>query len=235
MLRERNEDNYRTVTDKQGVPEIFIIADGMGGHSSGDIASKKAVEFVERALSIKKIWKSKEQNALDNIVEAMQKANTALFALAENDEKLAGMGTTMIAALFLEGRIYIGHVGDSRLYRIRNSEIEQITLDHSLVEALVNKGKITRAEARDYPGKNIITRALGAYEDIQIDTYFLDVEQNDKFIMCTDGLTNKLKDDEMAEIILNSEKLEAACGNLTEEANKRGGEDNITVIIVNCN
>jgi protein phosphatase len=232
MIRKRNEDFYRILAGKVGVPQIFIIADGMGGHSGGAVASQKAVNIIERALNNKKVWKDNESNALDIIIDAMQKANTGLFALANKEEELEGMGTTMIVSVFLNDKVYIGHVGDSRFYRIRDSIIEQVTLDHSLVEALISGGEITRNEAQNYPGKNIITRAIGAFEDLQVDTYFFDIEENDIFIMCTDGLTNKLKDDEILKVISENDDLSEACKILTQEANERGGDDNITIILI---
>ena len=232
MVRTNNEDNYRTITGVDGVPQIFIIADGMGGHNAGEVASVVAVDSVADFLGNPEIWQNTENDTFDFIVEAMNNANKQVVSAAKEDEKMAGMGTTMIVSILIDNKLYIGHVGDSRLYLTRGSNIRQVTCDHSLVEALVKEGSITKEDAKKHPSKNIITRVIGTNESPNADTIVVDSEPGDVFLMCTDGLTNKLEDDEINNVMVEYENLNEACNKLIDLANDRGGEDNITVILI---
>jgi serine/threonine protein phosphatase PrpC len=232
MVRELNEDSYKIITDCPGVPFIFIIADGMGGHRSGDVASKTAVDFVSNYILQFPEVLSEEKNINEAIRDIVKKANTNIYIKSNKYESNSGMGTTFIIAVVSGNQLYIGHVGDSRVYTIREGNIKRLTTDHSYVEELVQTGSLTREEAENHPDRNIITRALGCSEDIEVDTYTYEMQQDDYIIMCTDGLTNKLSEAEIKEIVENSAELEQACEELIKKANEKGGEDNITVIII---
>jgi PPM family protein phosphatase len=190
------------------------------------------VDTVSDFLSNPEIWRNTENDTFDFIIEAMDHANKQVFSAAKKDNEMAGMGTTMIVSVLTGNKLYIGHVGDSRLYLIRDSEIRQVTCDHSLVEALVKEGSISKEDAKNHPSKNIITRVIGTNESPNADTFAVDLEPDDIFLMCTDGLTNKLDDDEINNVIVEYDDLNKASSRLVEFANDRGGEDNITVILI---
>ena len=232
MTRSENQDSFGYIRDMENVPEIYVVADGMGGHKSGHVASKIAVDFVIEKLSDSKLWENGKNDVFDNIMDVMKAANDYIAELGSRKEEFEGMGTTMIITVYIENKLYIGHVGDSRLYIMNNKKISQITTDHSYVELLVKEGTISREDARNHPKKNIITRALGIPEKIAVDTLVMDLKENDTVIICTDGLSNKLEDKEMWEIIKGSNDLDSACRKLIDKANERGGEDNVTVILL---
>jgi serine/threonine protein phosphatase PrpC len=229
-VRLNNEDAfYLPRQDK--FPELYVVADGMGGHQGGEIASKIAVKEVASyinghlsedcdTLKVKIIMESSIVNA-----------NSEIYSLSLENHELSGMGTTITMALFHNGRLYIGHVGDSRAYRIRGSDIEQLTKDHSLVWQLAEEGRITMEETKTHPMKNVITKALGTDEFIAPDILEFDLENDDIIILCSDGLTNMLNNDNIKNIVCSLEPEQAA-QKLIEEANLRGGEDNITVGII---
>ncbi|MDQ2087156.1 Stp1/IreP family PP2C-type Ser/Thr phosphatase [Herbivorax sp. ANBcel31] len=231
-VRELNEDSYRVITGHDKIPDAFIIADGMGGHSSGDVASNMAVEFAkEYILNNPEIFSS-DENTLNGIKILMEEANRAIYEKASHSEENSGMGTTFIVTVVLNNKIYIGHVGDSRVYLIRNNSIKRLTMDHSYIEELIKNGSITREEAQNHPKKNIITRALGCNANILVDTLNSSIDENDIFVLCTDGLTNMLSDDEIMKIILENDNPSYSCNELVRLANEKGGDDNITVVIL---
>jgi protein phosphatase len=232
LVREKNEDSYSIVTDKSGTPVVLVIADGMGGHNSGEIASKMAVDHISSHILDMPSNPSLEDSILEFISGLMEEANARIYSLSSQKGANYGMGTTLITAAAFENKLFIGHAGDSRVYLIRNGRIERITTDHSLVEELVKTGSLSRSEANNHPKKNIITRAVGCTESIQIDTYKCDIYDNDIFILCTDGLTNMLSEEEIMEVAESAASLETACEELVDRANKNGGEDNITVIML---
>ena len=197
MIRDINEDNCNVLAGYSGVPVSFIIADGMGGHSSGEIASKMAVDFVSSYLLEYPDKFSNEEDIQDAIVEVIEEANNKVFISSSEREETVGMGTTLILAVIFNKKLYIGHVGDSRVYLIRDEMIEQVTTDHSFIEELMRKGSISRKEAENHPRKHVITRAIGCGKDIEVDIYICNIKDNDIFILCTDGLTNMLTDDEI--------------------------------------
>ncbi|MCX8129011.1 MAG: Stp1/IreP family PP2C-type Ser/Thr phosphatase [Clostridia bacterium] len=231
MVREINEDSYNIIAGYSEIPVAFIIADGMGGHNSGEIASKMAVEYISN--SVMNISKDFENSDIAETIKGfMEKANADVYKASQEHEDNFGMGTTLITALVYQKKMYIGHVGDSRVYLIRENRIERLTTDHSFIEELIKSGTLTREEAENHPKKNIITRALGCSEDIQVDTYIADIMSDDTFILCTDGLSNMLDDDEIMEIVKANDEPAAVCEKLVDAANKNGGEDNITVILI---
>ncbi len=226
--REINED-YIYTSDKPvgNLPNLFIVADGMGGHNAGDYASKhaadKAVEVIASCTD--------EYDAENILQKAIDDANTYIHKMSEKDEELKGMGTTFVAATFEGNHVTVANVGDSRLYVI-NEFITQITKDHSLVEEMVDMGGIDRETARIHPDKNIITRAVGVKEYVLVDFFDVHIGKQEKLLLCTDGLTNMLKDGEIHKIINGSNSLEEAGKRLIEAANENGGRDNIAVVLV---
>lgn len=233
MVREINEDNCNVLAGYSGVPVSFIIADGMGGHNSGEIASKMVVDFVSSYLLEFPGEFLDEENIQDSIMEVIKMANSKVFTVSGEKEENAGMGTTLILAVMRNKKIFLGHVGDSRAYMIRENMIEQVTTDHSFIEELIRKGSINRKQAESHPSKHVITRAIGCGEEIEVDTYSCNIKEKDIFILCTDGLTNMLNDDEIYEIVKSTDDLDQICDLLVNKANEKGGEDNITVIVFN--
>jgi PPM family protein phosphatase len=233
MIREINEDSCNVLAGYPGVPVSFIIADGMGGHNSGEIASKMAVDFVSSYVLEFPEKFLDEENIQDAIVEVIKAANNKVFISANESPETIGMGTTLIIAVICNKKLYIGHVGDSRVYLIRDNIIEQLTTDHSFIEELLQKGSISKTEAENHPRKHVITRAIGCIEDIEADIYISNIKDRDIFILCTDGLTNMLNDDEIYKIAQENEEVEGICNLLVDMANEKGGEDNITVMAFN--
>lgn len=205
---------------------LFIVADGMGGHKAGDHASKLCVENM-----VESIEKSSHKTPVTIFEEAVNIANEKIFNEANEHLEFDGMGTTMVACTILDQTMYIANIGDSRLYLLREN-LSQITNDHSLVEELVKQGNITESEARVHPQKNIITRALGTDMQVNADYFEVTVEKGDIILLCSDGLSNMLDDEDMAYIIEHSDTLEEAGTALVEQANRNGGDDNITVVLV---
>ncbi|MDD3205729.1 MAG: Stp1/IreP family PP2C-type Ser/Thr phosphatase [Lachnospiraceae bacterium] len=208
------------------LPNVFIVADGMGGHKAGDYASRYTVEIVT-----KEIEQSEEQNPIRIIRQAVEKANQRIREAAEADERLEGMGTTIVVATCDKDILRVANVGDSRLY-IVNREIQQITRDHSLVEEMVRMGGIDRESARIHPDKNIITRAVGAQDSVDVDFFQVKLQPQDTILMCSDGLTNMLEDEEICTIINAQGDVASKAEELVKAANNNGGKDNIAVIII---
>ncbi|MHB8065657.1 MAG: Stp1/IreP family PP2C-type Ser/Thr phosphatase [Ruminiclostridium sp.] len=228
IKRQLNEDNCNVLVGYYGVPACFVIADGMGGHKCGEVASKQAVDSVCNHL-LNANWETEDLSGLlKNIIASV---NDELYKFSLLDESTQGMGTTLIITVLRNGKLFVGHVGDSRVYLIRENSIQKVTWDHSYIEELVKNGSITKDEAMNHPKKNVITRAVGYELDLQVDTYEIDVLENDEVLLCTDGLTNMLAEDEILGIITKTEDPQVACDTLIENANNKGGDDNITVII----
>lgn len=226
--REINED-YLFVSDEPvgNLPNLFIVADGMGGHNAGDYASKHAVDM---AVSVIRDF-TEEYDAEKILEKAIDDANRHINQLARQNWHMRGMGTTFVAATFEDGRVTVANVGDSRMYII-NDFITQITKDHSLVEEMVDMGGIDREAARLHPDKNIITRAVGVKEFVLVDFFDVHISRREKLLLCTDGLTNMLRDEEIHRIVAGSGSLDEAGTRLIEEANEKGGRDNIAVVLV---
>jgi protein phosphatase len=210
------------------LPNLFMVADGMGGHNAGDYASKYTVETV-----VETIRKSKLKQPEAILTVAAQTANTKLRLIAEENPTMNGMGTTLVAATCLKDTLVAANVGDSRLYKIQQ-DIVQVTLDHSLVEEMVRRGGIDKATARNHPDKNIITRAIGVGDEVEIDFFSVPITGGERFLLCSDGLTNMLEDEEICRIVQASskEQIHQAVGRLIEAANQVGGQDNIAVILI---
>ena len=222
--REINQD-YVYVTDKPigPFPNLLVVADGMGGHKAGDFASKYTVKVLREELESTSLDKPEE--ILRNVVT---KANHELIRAAHTDVKLEGMGTTLVAGTVIGNTLYFAYVGDSRLYLI-NDKIRQLSKDHSLVEEML--GGIKAEEAKNHPDKNIITRAIGVKEDVEADIYEYRLKKGDIILMCTDGLSNMVEDEDMFDIVKGARDIVEAVLMLIEKANSNGGRDNIGVVM----
>ncbi|HEX9060117.1 MAG TPA: Stp1/IreP family PP2C-type Ser/Thr phosphatase [Clostridia bacterium] len=231
IIRELNEDSYNLITGYPNVPVCFIIADGMGGHNSGEVASRTAVDSISNSILQQGEALSDESKIQETIENIIYKANSEIYELSKQQVQNSGMGTTLILSVIVNKKLYIGHLGDSRVYVVRDGMMERITTDHSYIEELIKNGSISRQEALNHPQKNLITRALGCFEQIEVDTFSCNVKDNDIFLMCTDGLTNMVDEETIKDILERYDDPEKACEELVREANARGGEDNITVIV----
>lgn len=225
--REMNQD-YVYVTDKPvgPFPNLLVVADGMGGHKAGDFASKYTVKVVHEELE--KTELDKPEEILKSIVSV---ANHKLIQAAQSDVKLEGMGTTLVIATVIGNTLYFSNVGDSRLYLI-GDKIKQLSKDHSLVEEMVRLGGIKAEEAKNHPDKNIITRAIGAKADVEVDFYEHRLKRGDIILMCTDGLSNMVEDEELFHIVQGGRDIVEAGQNLVNAAKENGGTDNIGIVLI---
>jgi len=217
--RQANEDSYLARAP------LFVVADGMGGAQAGEVASLTAIQAFQAGLP--------DGNQEDAIERTIAAANRNIYDQAHSDASLAGMGTTItVATVDAEAeRVVIGHVGDSRAYRIRDGIIQRLTKDHSLVEEMRRRGQITEEQAEDHPQRSIITRALGPEPEVQADLATVPSEPGDVFLLCSDGLTTMIGDEKIRDILTSATSLDAAARTLVDEANRAGGRDNITVIV----
>jgi protein phosphatase len=222
--RESNEDAFGFSVEHG----VFVVCDGMGGAAAGEIASSLAVDEVMRLLTNRDAVRP----LLEDAEAAVASANTAIFMRSQSNQNLNGMGTTLVSLLAEDQRGWLINVGDSRGYRMRNSHLEQITLDHSLVEEQVRMGRMDPAEALRSPFKNVITRALGTQSSITPDIFELENEPGDLFMLCSDGLTRELADPTIERILKLDLPLQELCTRLVEAANNSGGHDNITCLLV---
>ena len=226
--RKINQDYVFVSASPMGnLPNLFVVADGMGGHNAGDYASSHAVEtLVGEVISDQNI------NAIKIIRHAVEAANTEILARARENISFYGMGTTLVLSTIVGHYIYVANVGDSRLYLIRD-QIRQVTVDHSLVQEMVYSGEIKSEEMRTHPEKNVITRAIGAEDLVEIDFFDVEIKPGDYILMCSDGLTNMVEDQRIEALIHSEDKsLEEKGQSLIDEANANGGKDNIAVILI---
>ncbi|MCJ7516107.1 MAG: Stp1/IreP family PP2C-type Ser/Thr phosphatase [Dehalococcoidia bacterium] len=245
MVRENNEDssfvseNSPTIPSKVTSVGIYIVADGMGGHQAGEVASKMAVQIISTALSNH----LKEPNGIQSphllVKQAIEEANTEIHTRAHGNPHLSSMGTTVTLGLRLDDRLYLGHVGDSRAYLIRRGGIKQLTEDHSVVAHLLQVGMITPEEAETHPDRGKILRCLGTSAQVTVDTRNLSnnaeklvLQNDDSLVFCTDGLTGHIADSEILDYVQKGLDANSVCQDLVRVANSRGGEDNISIIVV---
>ena len=237
MKRGHNEDSLYLVPSEN----LYLVADGMGGHASGEVASQLAVEvvaefFQETAEDDDMTWpfkmdKDKEYQE-NRLATSIKLANRRIFESAIIDPKLKGMGTTLVVVYFSSDGCYIGHVGDSRVYRLREDELTQITEDHSLLNDYIKMKELTQEEIDNFPHKNVIVRALGMKETVQVDTTYEQPADGDIYMQCSDGLSGMIDDAGIREIMItHRDDLEASCNKLIEVANQNGGTDNVTVVL----
>jgi serine/threonine protein phosphatase PrpC len=239
LKRNHNEDYFSLIEDEQ----LFLVADGMGGHACGEVASKMAAdvirEFFSRSRDDDATWPYKMDRALsyleNRLVVGIKLANQRIFEAAAKDARLKGMGTTVVISQIAGDRLYIAHVGDSRCYRIRGEEVHQMTRDHSLLEDYKDaRPDMSDEEQRKFPHKNVITRALGMRETVQVDVSADDIQDGDVFVLCSDGLSGMVDNRKLADTVRKSDDLENAVTGLVEAANSAGGTDNITVLALEC-
>lgn len=226
LVRKINQDFIFYSRESVGAfPNLFIVADGMGGHNAGDFASCYAVECF-----LSYIKNSKPDALIRMVDEGIKYANKKIMEKAAEDENLRGMGTTMVVAYIEDGQLFVANIGDSRLYLL-DKQINQVTEDHSFVATLVRAGELTPAEARVHPDKNVITRAVGAAENAKVDFFEVDLEPGDQILMCSDGLSNMVEDEVLYDIVKNTYIGDVVDG-LIDEAKRNGGSDNIAVIVI---
>ena len=225
--RKHNEDYYGFF--RLGEDEFLaIVADGMGGHASGEIASRMAVEIIQEVYAKERA----DQEVLDSLKSAFEVANFSILQKSLEQDELNGMGTTATVLVIKEDQTFVGHMGDSRAYLFRDAAVNQLTKDHSMVNRMVEQGLLSKEEAEHHPQRNVIYKALGVNRDADLELIGpLPVYLNDIFLLCSDGLTNLVTDEEMLKIV-KKESPQKACEKLIQLANKRGGDDNITIQIL---
>jgi len=215
--RQSNEDSY---LDRE---PVFAVADGMGGARAGEVASRMAVEAFDD--------QGDGGSPEDRLRHVATEANRRIYEMAQSDTEHAGMGTTLTAAMVTGREVAVGHVGDSRLYRLRGGKLERLTEDHSLVEELVRQGRLSPEEAENHPQRSIITRALGPEPDVDVETFTHTARDGDVYLICSDGLSGMVSEDDITAILERADSLDAAARELVEAANRAGGKDNITVVL----
>lgn len=230
IVRDSNQDAY-AVGEFSDEVVWSVVCDGMGGAAGGNIASALAVKVISDKINASYREKMRDTSIHNMLDSALTAANIEVYDFAEAKQELRGMGTTVVCAIVRDNQAYIAHAGDSRAYIVNNGSIRQITTDHSMVQDLLSRGKITSEEAEHHPNKNIITRAVGVDKSIDIDFAQVDLSDDDVLLLCTDGLSNYVSNDEMVEIMSDG-KHYAFADRLVTQANKNGGGDNITVVII---
>jgi serine/threonine protein phosphatase PrpC len=235
--RQHNEDSYLVA----GEAKLFLVADGMGGHAAGEIASRIAVDSISEFILHTKeddgtwphAYDEHYRRSTNRLMAAVRLANTRVLEAMRKDARLRGMGTTVVACLADDDTMSFAHVGDSRAYLIRNGQLSRITHDHSWVFEQVQAGMLTEAEAEKHPLRNVITRALGGALSVSPDASEIEVRPGDVYLLCSDGLTGMVPEEEILRLVTkNTDDLENACQALIDTANERGGLDNITAILV---
>jgi serine/threonine protein phosphatase PrpC len=237
MKRAHNEDSLRLFREEN----LFIVADGMGGHASGEVASQMSVETLAeffRATSEddEVTWPYKMDKGRkyeeNRVITGVKLSNRKIFESASRDAKLKGMGTTIVVSFFVNGGVYVGHVGDSRVYRFRAGKLIQLTEDHSLLNDYIKMKNLTPEEIEAFPHKNVIVRALGMKETVQVDVHHEVPQSGDVYLLCSDGLSGMVSDEQMESILKDDDgDLDRKCERLIDAANANGGSDNITVIL----
>ena len=228
-MRENNQDCY-FVSEK--MPYIYAVYDGMGGHAAGDTASKTARDAVKKYFEVNTPFDINEDKARNLLHGALEYANKQIYLRAKNTPEYEGMGTTADVCFADFEKLYIGHVGDSRVYLLREGTLSQITKDHSLVEKLIDEGTITRQEARNHPNRNVITSALGTDEKLDWSFYSYDMNQDDIILICSDGVYEMLTDEEIRNALVTDADISLTAQTLVDSANDKGGTDNITAVVL---
>ena len=228
-VRENNEDYVGVFHNRSGI-SFVMVADGIGGHLGGDVASEMAVSHM--GFRFEGANFSEPSDAIKWITKEVEMENKQIIEKSNQYEDLSGTGTTMVCAIFFEEKFIVANIGDSRGYLLRHKELYQLTEDHSVVNELIKRGELTVEDAKNYPQKNMITRSLGISSDADADIAVNDSESGDLLLLCTDGLTNMVSDDEIKAVLKNSETVEEKGAELIRLANKAGGLDNITTLLV---
>lgn len=226
-VREVNQDYvFCSMEPVGGLPNLFVVADGMGGHKAGDLASRYTVEVL-----LESIRSARTDNPITIINDAITEANRRLLKKAEESEDYSGMGTTLVVCTIIGESMYVANVGDSRLY-LYDGRLSQITRDHSLVEEMVSIGKLERSEARNHEKKNVITRAIGGAKEVLADFFEAELTAGNRILLCSDGLTNMVEDQELERLLGSDMPIREKAEGLIREANGNGGKDNIAIIII---
>lgn len=229
-VRTDNQDRYLFGTLNDGA--IFsIVCDGMGGVSGGSVASDIAIKAIVEDINNKFNIKMTNNEIKQLCFDAINIANSIVYEISSKEKALSGMGTTVVLTIIIENIAHIVHIGDSRAYLIKNNEVKQLTRDHSFVQEMVDLGKLTKQDAKTHPKKNIITRALGVSKHIEAEYTNIEFEENDVLLICTDGLINHINEDEFINLIVVND-LQRTCDKLVELALDRGGNDNITLVLL---
>jgi PPM family protein phosphatase len=231
MARENNEDSVAV----DEVTQLAVLADGMGGYNAGEVASGMATTFIKSEMSRWLAQAGKQANAKDvrrALEICVDNANRSIFNAANSNPHYVGMGTTLVVGVFQDNRLMLGHIGDSRCYRLRGNEFQQITKDHSLLQEQLDAGLITPEQAEQSTNKNLVTRALGVEDTVQTEVNEHRIDDNDTFLLCSDGLSDMVGDQQIAQILANAPSMEVACQQLIDAANEAGGRDNISVLMV---
>lgn len=230
-IREINEDSYFIPDEDYGI-ELFIIADGMGGYDGGDIASSYAVKSAASYIKTNyEITFNEDEDILKLVNGAIEYANMLVYEKSRENEKLVHMGTTIDIILIIKNKLYIGHAGDSRVYRIRKEYIRKLTKDHSYVQELIDDGKLKEEDSNIHPDKNMITKAIGMSKLVEPDTFINRFIKGDILVMCSDGLSNYISDEEIRDVV-KDKNIKDPAEELVKRANEAGGRDNITVIVI---
>ena len=227
--RKSNQDYTATFTNQKN-QLLALLADGLGGHQAGDIASRQAVEEIGIAWEATTIDDS--EKAVQWFLQHIQQTNQRIFEKGQSQPTLSGMGTTLEVVTLLDNHLALAHVGDSRIYLFREQRLIALTEDHSLVNALLKSGEITQEMAQNHPRKNIITRSLGMPGSLEVDVAIHKIQDHDQLLLCSDGLTNMVSEPKIAQILLEAASLQDASQRLIDEANAKGGLDNITVLLI---
>ncbi len=234
--REQNEDSFMTLPERG----VVAVCDGMGGHKAGEVASRAAVDALEKVMAVEPPGTDYLPEAIGkdlspsirNLIRGIRLANRRIFRASAQAVRMRGMGTTVVAGIFTPGQFVICHVGDSRCYLLRDSVIRRLTIDHSWMEELIASGELKAEEAENFPDRNFITRALGIRPAVKVDINLEPAKKGDLYLFCSDGLSGMISDDEILEVLLANPSLEKAAAGLIAAANTNGGDDNITVVLV---
>lgn len=231
IKRSMNQDAVFVSDEKIGaLPNLYIVADGMGGEKAGDYASKRCVEVV-----LDEVRHSKTSSPVEVFEQAIQAANNLIYLEAKSDPLKNGMGTTFVAACIVEDHLFVANVGDSRLYVANSSKLTQVTKDHSVVAELVRTGELKEEEARNDKRKNMITRAVGAEKTVTADYFDVNLKGHERILLCSDGLTNMVEDKDIYSVLVSSDTIKNKATRLVELANNNGGKDNVSAIVIDAN
>ena len=231
LLRSRNEDAYCIIGGSEGYPLLLAVADGMGGHLAGDVASQTVVSVIRESLAQKPVDATNKDTLNARLLEIVRVANSVVYKKSLTEINCYGMGTTLIIAVVSDGKLAVAHIGDSCAYYFRDGAINKITTDHTYVEELIRIGTLTRDEAARHPKRNVLTKTVGCEENFEADLYWIDLNEGDRVLLCTDGLSKMLSEQEIAEAVMSSGDPGAICDALIARSIGRGGFDNITVIV----
>lgn len=227
QVRENNEDAWKVIPESN----VIVLADGMGGHTAGEIAAQEAVDHYASFIEAKS-GEITPRNAKSLLAEVIKEVNSSVFRLAKADRELRGMGTTICCGIFVEDFFFFAHVGDSRIYRFRDQKIKQLTADHSLVQELIELGELNKRQAQEFNQRNIITKAIGTEPQVEPSIDSCDIRPGDIVMMCSDGLSDLLSNKEIEKILSLSADINKKTELFVQSANRRGGMDNITVILL---